>query len=64
MPADMVAKANAALNAALSDPAVSSQIQKNGDMVGGGTPERLGTLTRDGFKLWGEVARRNNIRAE
>jgi tripartite-type tricarboxylate transporter receptor subunit TctC len=64
MPADMVAKANAALNAALSDPAVSSQIQKNGDMVGGGSPERLGTLTRDGFKLWGEVARRNNIRAE
>jgi tripartite-type tricarboxylate transporter receptor subunit TctC len=64
MPAEMVAKANAALNAALSDPAVSSQIQKNGDMVGGGSPERLGTLTRDGYKLWGEVARRNNIRAE
>jgi tripartite-type tricarboxylate transporter receptor subunit TctC len=64
MPADIVAKANAAMNAALSDPAVSAQIKKNGDMVGGGTPERLGALTRDGYKLWGEVAKRNNIRAE
>lgn len=64
MPADMVAKANAAMNAALSDPAISSQITKNGDMVGGGTPERLGVLTRDNYKIWGDVSRRNNIRAE
>lgn len=64
MPADAVAKANAAMNAAISDPAISSQITKNGDMVGGGTAERLGALTRDNYKLWGEVARRNNIRAE
>ena len=38
-------------------------IKKNGDLVGGGTPERLGTLTSANFKLWGEVARRNNIKA-
>jgi tripartite-type tricarboxylate transporter receptor subunit TctC len=64
LPADVVAKANAAMNAALSDPAVTAQITKNGDMVGGGSAERLGTLTRDNYKLWGEVAKRNNIRAE
>ena len=64
MPADAVAKANAAMNAAISDPIISSQITKNGDMVGGGSAERLGALTRDNYKLWGEVARRNNIRAE
>jgi len=64
LPADVVAKANAAMNAAIADPAVTSQITKNGDMVGGGTPERLGTLTRDNYKLWGDVAKRNNIRAE
>jgi tripartite-type tricarboxylate transporter receptor subunit TctC len=64
LPADIVRKANAAMNAALSDPAVSRIITKNGDLVGGGDPERLGTLTRDNYKLWGEVARRNNIRAE
>ena len=33
-------------------------------MVGGGTAEQLGALARDSYKLWGEVARRNNIRAE
>lgn len=64
LPADVVAKANAAMNAALSDPAIRSQITKNGDMVGGGTAEQLGALARDSYKLWGEVARRNNIRAE
>ena len=64
MPADAVAKANAAMNTALADPAISSQIVKNGDMVGGGSAERLATLTNDNYKLWGEVARRNNVKAE
>jgi tripartite-type tricarboxylate transporter receptor subunit TctC len=64
MPADMVQKANAALNAALADPAVSGQIVKNGDMVGGGTAQHLAAVTRDNYALWGDVARRNNIRAE
>jgi hypothetical protein len=52
------------MKAALSDPKVSSIITKNGDLVGGGKPERLDTLTRDSYKLWGEVARRNNIRTD
>lgn len=64
MPADIVAKANAAMNTALLDPAISNQITKNGDMVGGGTAERLDVLTRDNYKIWGDVTRRNNIRAE
>ena len=64
MPAELALKANLAMNAALSDPDIASQITRNGDMVGGGTPERLGALTRDTYKLWGEVAKRNNIRAE
>ncbi len=64
MPADVVAKANAAMNAALSDPAIASQIVRNGDTVGGGSAERLATLTNDNYKLWGEVARRNGVKAE
>jgi len=63
LPAEIVRKANAAMNAALTDPAAIGLITKNGDMVGGGDPERLDTLTRENFKLWGEVARRNNIKA-
>jgi hypothetical protein len=52
------------MNTALSDPTVSSMITKNGDLVGGGSPERLATITTDNYKLWREVARRNQIRAE
>jgi len=63
LPREIVQKANAALNAALADPAVSNTIKKNGDLVVGGSPERLAALTRDNFKLWGDVARRNNIKA-
>lgn len=60
---DIVGRTNAALNAALATPAVSSTITKNGDMVGGGTPERLAKLTRDNYRLWGEIAKKNDIKA-
>jgi len=59
----IVRKLNAALNTTLSAPAVASLITKNGDLVGGGTPERLDQLTRENYKLWGEIVRKNNIRA-
>ncbi|WP_051244548.1 Bug family tripartite tricarboxylate transporter substrate binding protein [Azohydromonas australica] len=63
LPADIVRKANTAMNAALSDPAVGKLITKNGDLVGGGSPERLGDLTRDNYRLWGDIARKGNIKA-
>jgi tripartite-type tricarboxylate transporter receptor subunit TctC len=63
LPSAIVQKANAALNAALADPTVSNMIKKNGDLVVGGSPDQLAALTRDNFKLWGDVARRNNIKA-
>lgn len=63
MSPDVVRGLNTALNATISAPAVSGQIVKNGDMVGGGTPERLAAVTRDNYKLWGEISKKNNIRA-
>jgi len=63
LPAEIVQKANSGLNAALADAAVSNLIRKNGDLVVGGTAEHLAALTRDNFKLWGDVAKRNNIKA-
>ena len=59
-----MAKANAALNAALKDPTVTKSILDRGDEPGGGTPEQLGTLTRSQYKLWGDVVKANNIQAE
>jgi tripartite-type tricarboxylate transporter receptor subunit TctC len=64
LPADVVRKANAALNTALKDPAIAKSILDRGDEPGGGTPEQLGTLTRAQFKTWGEVVKANNIRAD
>jgi tripartite-type tricarboxylate transporter receptor subunit TctC len=60
---EIVRAANAALNTATAAPAVSSAIARNGDLVGGGSPERLEQLTHDNYRLWGEIARKNRIRA-
>lgn len=62
--ADIVTKVNTAMNGALKDPAVQKTITDRGDEVGGGTPEQLAALTRDYYKLLGEVVKANDIRAE
>lgn len=64
LPADIVKKANAALNTALKDPVVIKSIADRGDEPGGSTPEQLGALTRDQHKLWGEVVKANHIKAD
>lgn len=64
LPADIVKKANAAMNTALKDPAVTKGIVDRGDEPGGGTPEQLGALTRTHYKMWGDVVKANNIRAD
>jgi tripartite-type tricarboxylate transporter receptor subunit TctC len=64
LPADIVKKANTALNAALKDANVTKGIIDRGDEPGGGTPEQLGALTRSHYKTWGDVVKANNIRAD
>lgn len=61
--ADIVRRMNAAMNTAIGSPAISNAITKNGDLVGGGSAERLAKLTEHNFKLWGDIAKRNNIKA-
>ena len=62
--ADIVKKVNTAMNSALKDPNVQKTIADRGDDAGGGTPEQLAALTRDYYKLLGEVVKNNDIRAE
>jgi tripartite-type tricarboxylate transporter receptor subunit TctC len=64
LPADIVKKANTALNTALKDPTVMKGILDRGDEPGGGTPDQLGALTRNQYKTWGDVVKANNIRAD
>ncbi|MDM0066786.1 tripartite tricarboxylate transporter substrate binding protein [Variovorax sp. J31P207] len=61
---DIVKKANTAMNSALKEPNVQKTIADRGDDAGGGTPEQLAALTRDYYKLLGEVVKSNDIRAE
>ena len=62
--ADIVKKANTALNTALKDATVTKGILDRGDEPGGGTPEQLGALTRNGYSTWGAVVKANNIKAD
>lgn len=64
LPAEIVQKANEALNFALKDQKVRDAIIERGDEPGGGTPEELAKLTLDQFNLWGGVVKANNIRAD
>jgi tripartite-type tricarboxylate transporter receptor subunit TctC len=64
LPADVVKKANAAMNAALSDATIQKGITERGDEPGGGTPEQLAALTKDYYKRYGEIVKANDIRAE
>jgi len=64
LPAEIVKKANTALNTALKDPTVIKSIADRGDEPGGSTPEQLGALTRSQYKTWGDVVKANSIRAD
>jgi tripartite-type tricarboxylate transporter receptor subunit TctC len=63
-PPEIVARLNAALNAALSDPATRERMTGRGDEPGGGTPEDMGRMMMDDHRRWGEVVRANSIRAD
>ncbi|MES2946581.1 MAG: tripartite tricarboxylate transporter substrate binding protein [Pseudomonadota bacterium] len=62
--ADIVKKANTAMNTALKEPTVIKSILDRGDEPGGGTPEQLAALTRNQYKTWGDVVKANNIRGD
>ena len=64
LPAEIVKKANTALNTALKDATVTQGIVDRGDEPGGGTPEQLGALTRSQYTTWGNGVKANNIRAD
>lgn len=64
LPADVAAKANAALNAALKDPTVTKGMLDRGDEPGSGSAEQLRALTQAQYKTWGEVVKARNIRAD
>ncbi len=63
-PPEAVARLNAAMNQALSDPATRERMTSRGDEPGGGTPEQMAAMMAEDYARWGRVAREQNIRAE
>ena len=63
-PPEVVTRLNAALNAALADPATRERMTSRGDEPGGGTPQQMAQMMADDYARWQRVVRDNNIRAE
>jgi tripartite-type tricarboxylate transporter receptor subunit TctC len=65
LPADIVARTNAALKTAMADPETAKKITDQGDEAGGGlSAAELGARMRREHALWGDVVRRAGIKVE
>lgn len=64
-PPAIVARLNAAVNAALKDPATSRRLSPGGELqMLGGTPEYFASYVRSEIAKWQKVVKANNIQAD
>jgi len=63
VPAEVVAKLNAAVNRFLRKPEYQAKLVAMGAVVEGGTSERLGTRMHQELRAWGDVIRSANVTA-
>jgi tripartite-type tricarboxylate transporter receptor subunit TctC len=63
-PLEIVDKLNTEINAALTDPKITSRITDTGGTVLPGSPADFGKLIADETERWGKVIRAANIKAE
>jgi tripartite-type tricarboxylate transporter receptor subunit TctC len=64
LPAPIVARVNAALNAALADAALAAKLREAGMEIAGGPPERLAEFGAREFAKWRDVVQKANIKPE
>ena len=64
LPADIVAKINADVNAVLADPAIRERLVAAGMAPGGGTPAAFRALLDADMKKWGGIIKRLNIQLD
>ncbi len=62
-PAPVLGRLNQALNAAVKNPQVVSQLTSQGFVPTGGTPQEARDFVRQEAEKWGKIARDNGIRA-
>jgi tripartite-type tricarboxylate transporter receptor subunit TctC len=63
-PPEVVAKLNADLNAVLREPEVRDLLARQGQVVAGGSPERLGSLVKQELARWSQVVAKARIKAD
>lgn len=63
-PAPVVARLNAALNAAMADAGLRGRVTSRGDEPGGGAPEQMARIMATDYERWGVLVRANNIRSD
>jgi tripartite-type tricarboxylate transporter receptor subunit TctC len=63
-PKEIVAKLNAALNAAMADPELAKRMSAQGVTFVGGTPEQADAFLKSEVSKWGEVIKAAGIKAE
>jgi tripartite-type tricarboxylate transporter receptor subunit TctC len=63
-PADVIARLNASINAALASPDVAQQLATEGATPMAGTPQAFGTLIAREIPRWREVVRAGNVRPD
>jgi tripartite-type tricarboxylate transporter receptor subunit TctC len=64
MPAQVIAKLNAALNASVATPEMREDLRKRGFVAMGGTPEELGKWTAVQAPIWGPVLQAAGVKPE
>ena len=63
-PADVVQSLNAAVNAALAEPAMTTRLAEMGGMVLAGSPADFGRLIAEGTEKWGQVVKFSGAKQE
>jgi tripartite-type tricarboxylate transporter receptor subunit TctC len=63
-PAEVVAKLNADFNSLLQLPDVKETMSKQGMVIVGGKPERMGDLAKNELSRWARVVEKAGIKAE
>ncbi len=61
---EIISKLNVAINKVLAMLQVRDKIVREGNEVGGGTPEEFGPLIKSEIMKWGKVVRRAGVQAD
>ena len=64
VPRPVLERLNAAVNAAINEPATRARLAEMGSEGGGGTPEEFAALIRRDSAKWAEVVRRSGARID